>query len=105
MLYSTLSELNYFIIAFLYFYTLSFVFFFFNRSNPFLILIILELQLILLCFLFVYFSILNYSILGFVFALYIIAFAGAEASIGISILISFYRLRGVLSFDFPVSLL
>lgn len=101
-MYTTL-ELDSLVLFSLYFFFFSLVFFFLNRFNPFLILIVLELQLIVVCFLFIYFSVLNFSILGFVFALYIVAFAGAEASVGISILIVFYRLRGVLSLDFPVA--
>ena len=38
----------------------------------------------------------NMSVTGYIFALFIIAFAGAEASVGISLLIINYRSRGVL---------
>lgn len=87
----------------LYFYFSSFIYLFFNKRNPFLILIILELQLVLLCFIFIYFSVLSFSIIGLIFAVFIIAFAGAEASVGISVLIVFYRLRGVITTDNLVS--
>lgn len=98
------NSFNMLLVMLLYLYVTSFVAWMGNRTNPFLVLIVLELQLIILCTLFSLFSYVNYSIVGFVFALYIVAFAGAEASVGISLLISLYRLRGLFSFDFPAAL-
>jgi NADH-ubiquinone oxidoreductase chain 4L len=40
------------------------------------------------------------DILGQVFAIYIIAIAGAESAIGLGILVAFYRLRGSIEIDY-----
>jgi len=104
ILSSYLYKINPIFSIILYCYLASFLYFFLNRTNPFLVLVILELQLILVCFFLIYFSFINYNIFGYAFSLFIIAFAGAEASVGISILIVFYRLRGLISVDFPRSL-
>lgn len=98
------SNFNMCIVILFYFYFTSFIVWMGNYSNPFFILIVLELQLVILCTLFSIVSYVNYSIVGFVFTLYIVAFAGAEASVGISLLISLYRLRGLFSFSFPAAL-
>lgn len=46
-------------------------------------------------------SSLNFDdILGQVYAIYIIAIAGAESAIGLAILVAFYRLRGSVSIEF-----
>jgi NADH:ubiquinone oxidoreductase subunit K len=103
-LYELVSPLGWVFIFSLYFYFASFFALFTNRRNPFLVLIILELQLIILCFLYIIIGFINTSIVGYVFALSIIAFAGAEASVGISLLIVNYRSRGFLSPD-PTSVL
>nr|AKT93770.1 NADH dehydrogenase subunit 4L [Balamuthia mandrillaris]AKT93822.1 NADH dehydrogenase subunit 4L [Balamuthia mandrillaris]AKT93898.1 NADH dehydrogenase subunit 4L [Balamuthia mandrillaris] len=96
--------IDYYFLSLLLLYFSSFLFFFLNERNPFLILILLEFQLIMLALLFIYFSYLNHSVLGYIFALFIIAFAGAEASVGISLLIVFYRIRGLFSVYFPSAL-
>jgi len=40
------------------------------------------------------------DILGQIYAIYIIAIAGAESAIGLAILVAFYRLRGSVAIDF-----
>ena len=40
------------------------------------------------------------DILGQIFAIYIIAIAGAESAIGLGILVAFYRLRGNISIEY-----
>ena len=39
------------------------------------------------------------DILGQIYAIYIIAIAGAESAIGLAILVAFYRLRGSIAID------
>ena len=40
------------------------------------------------------------DVLGQVFAIYIIAIAGAESAIGLGILVAFYRLRGSIEINY-----
>ena len=49
---------------------------------------------------FVVFSVFLDDLIGQLFSLYIIAVAGAEAAIGLAILIIFYRLRKVIAIDY-----
>jgi NADH-ubiquinone oxidoreductase chain 4L len=65
-----------------------------NRKNYILMLISLEILLLAVTLLIITQSIYNDDILGQIYGLYIIAIAGAESAIGLSILVAFYRLRG-----------
>lgn len=73
---------------------------FITRKNIIIILISIELMLLAINFNFVIFSIILKDILGQVFTLFIITLAGAEASIGLAILIIFYRIRGIITVNF-----
>lgn len=71
-----------------------------NRKNIILMLISIEIMLLAITFL-ILISSLNFDdILGQVYAIYIIAIAGAESAIGLSILVAFYRLRGSIAIEF-----
>ena len=71
-----------------------------NRKNIILMLISIEIMLLSITF-FILISSLNIDdILGQVYAIYIIAIAGAESAIGLGILVAFYRLRGSVAIDF-----
>jgi NADH-ubiquinone oxidoreductase chain 4L len=65
-----------------------------NKKNLILMIISIELMLLAVT-LIILSSSLNFDdLFGQIYALYIIAVAGAEAAIGLSILVAFYRLRG-----------
>lgn len=49
---------------------------------------------------FIIFSIYLNDIFGQIFTIFILTLAGAEASIGLAILIIFYRIRGIISINF-----
>jgi NADH-ubiquinone oxidoreductase chain 4L len=68
-----------------------------NRKNIIMMLISIELMLLSITFLILICSLNFDDILGQTFAIYIITIAGAESAIGLSILVSFYRLRGTIS--------
>jgi len=53
---------------------------------------------------FVIFSILLEDVLGQLFVVYTLTLAGAEAAIGLAILIIFYRIRGIITVNFVTSL-
>ena len=71
-----------------------------NRSNIILILICIEIMLLSISFNFLIQSFLTNSILGQAIALWIITVAAVESAIGLSIMISFYKLRGSISIRF-----
>lgn len=72
-----------------------------------LIRILLSIEVILLCltFVFVLLSVLLNSVVGQVFAIFILAIAACESALGLSLLIMFFRNRGMLtSFELLSSL-
>jgi NADH-ubiquinone oxidoreductase chain 4L len=71
-----------------------------NRKNIILMLISIEIMLLAITFLILIHSFSFDDILGQVFAIYIIAIAGAESAIGLGILVAFYRLRGSIEIDY-----
>jgi NADH:ubiquinone oxidoreductase subunit K len=77
---------------------------FITRKNIIIILISIELMLLSINFNFIIFSVILQDIMGQIFTLYILTLAGAEASIGLAILIIFYRIRGIITINFVNSL-
>lgn len=73
---------------------------FLTRKNIIMVLICIELLLLSINFFLVLFSIYLDDITGYFFAFFILTIGAAEASIGISILIVFYRLRQNISIDY-----
>lgn len=68
-----------------------------NRKNIILMLISIEIMLLAITFLILVSSLGFDDILGQIYAIYVIAVAGAESAIGLGILVAFYRLRGSIS--------
>jgi NADH:ubiquinone oxidoreductase subunit K len=77
---------------------------FITRKNIIIILVSIELMLLAVNFNFAIFSVLLEDLLGQVFVLYVLTLAGAEAAIGLAILIIFYRIRGIIAVNFVTSL-
>jgi len=75
-----------------------------TRKNIIIILVSIELMLLAINFNFIIFSVILQDILGQIFSLFILTLAGAEASIGLAILIIFYRIRGIITVNFVNSL-
>lgn len=71
-----------------------------NRKNIILMLISIEIMLLALTFLILVSSLSYDDILGQTFAIYIITIAGAESSIGLGILVAYYRLRGSITIEY-----
>ena len=59
----------------------------------------IELMLLAINFNFIIFSVYLDDITGQIFALFILTVAAAEASIGLAILVIYYRLKGVVSIN------
>src|SRR6185437_9058451 len=77
---------------------------FITRKNLILILVSIELILLSASFSIGIFSCLLQDLLGQVVLLYILTLAGAEASVGLALLIIFYRIRGLIAVNFVSSL-
>ena len=71
-----------------------------NRKNIILMLISIEIMLLAVTLLILISSLTFDDILGQIYAIYIIAIAGAESALGLAILVAFYRLRGSIAIDF-----
>jgi NADH-ubiquinone oxidoreductase chain 4L len=71
-----------------------------NRKNIILMLISIEIMLLAITFAILIHSFHFDDILGQVYAIYIIAIAGAESAIGLGILVAFYRLRGSIEIEY-----
>jgi NADH-ubiquinone oxidoreductase chain 4L len=68
-----------------------------NRKNLILMIISIELMLLAVTLLILFNSFQFNDLFGQIYALYIIAIAGAESAIGLAILVVFYRLRGTIA--------
>lgn len=70
-----------------------------NRTHTILILICIELMLLSITLNFVINTTKLLSISGQIYSLYIITVAAVETAIGLSILITFYKIRGSISIN------
>ena len=68
-----------------------------NRKNTILIIVCIELLLLAVNFIFLIGSFYLDDIFGQVFAIFVVTIAAAESSIGLAILVVYYRLRGTIS--------
>jgi len=68
-----------------------------NRKNVILMLVSIEIMLLSITLIILLNSISFDDNIGQLFALFIIALAGAESAIGLSILVVFYKLTGAIS--------
>jgi len=75
-----------------------------SRYNLIGILIALEVMLLSVNYLFIMFSIYHQDAIGQLYALCVLAVAAAESSVGLSLLLIFYRVRGSVAVE-NVSLL
>lgn len=77
---------------------------FITRKNIIIILVSIELMLLSINLNFAVFSVILNDTVAQVFIIYILTLAGAEAAIGLAILIIFYRIRGIITVNFVASL-
>lgn len=73
---------------------------FITRTNLIIILISLELMLLSININFIIFANLIDDLIGYVFVIFILTIAAAEAAIGLAILVVYYRLRGLISIEY-----
>nr|YP_004123205.1 NADH dehydrogenase subunit 4L [Oscarella viridis]YP_009431918.1 NADH dehydrogenase subunit 4L [Oscarella pearsei]ADO51458.1 NADH dehydrogenase subunit 4L [Oscarella viridis]ATA66355.1 NADH dehydrogenase subunit 4L [Oscarella pearsei]ATA66367.1 NADH dehydrogenase subunit 4L [Oscarella balibaloi] len=68
-----------------------------NRSNLIIMLMSIELMLLAISFLFLINSVVIDNLIGQVFTIIILTVAAAETSIGLAILVAYYRIRGTIA--------
>jgi NADH:ubiquinone oxidoreductase subunit K len=73
---------------------------FINRRNVLLIIICVELNLLAINFSFLISSFYLDDILGQIYTIFVLVIAAAETSIGLAILVVYYRIRGTISIEF-----
>ncbi len=71
-----------------------------NRTNIILLLLCIEIMLLSMTMNFLTYGFLNQSISAQISAIFIITVAAVESAIGLSIMISFYKIKGSLSLRF-----
>ena len=79
---------------------IGFIGIFTNKKNVLLIIICIELMLLAANFNFLIFSYCIDDILGQIFAIFVLTVAAAESSIGLAILVCYYRVHGTISVEF-----
>jgi len=77
---------------------------FIARKNIIIILMCVELMLLAVNINFIVFSVYLDDIVGQVFSLLVLTVAAAEASIGLAILVVYYRVRGTIGINYISSL-
>ena len=78
-------------------FIIGFIGFILNRKNVILMLISIEIMLLSITILILLNSVHFDDSIGQIFGIFIIALAGAESAIGLSILVAYYRLNGHIS--------
>ena len=73
---------------------------FLNRKNIIVMLMSIELMLLAINCTFLVFPMYLDDLLGQVFALFILTVAAAESSIGLALLVIYYRARGTVAIEF-----
>ena len=68
--------------------------FYISQNNIITLLIAIEILLLTITVKIIYIGGMYDDVLGTIYALYIIILAGAESAIGLSLLVSYYKLRG-----------
>ena len=91
--------LNYFLFIAFFVYVVGLIGIFVTRKNIILILLSIELMLISINFSLIIFSVYFDDIIGQIFSLFILTIAAAESSIGLAILVIYYRIKGNISLD------
>lgn len=70
-----------------------------NRKNLLVLLMCIELMLLGVNLTFLFFSLFIDDVIGGVFCFFILTVAAAESSIGLALLVVYYRLRGTIHLE------
>ena len=93
-----LTQLNCFTISTILF-LISILGIFLNQKNILIMLMSLEMMFLSVSFNLIFFSVYLDDIMGQIFALLILTVAAAESSIGLAILVVYYRIRSVITVE------
>jgi NADH-quinone oxidoreductase subunit K len=93
-----LTQANYVTISLFLFLT-STLGIFLNQKNILIMLMSLEIMFLSISFNFIFLSVYLDDILGQIFALLILTVAAAESSIGLAILVVYYRIRSIITVE------
>lgn len=88
-----------YILVFVIIFMISFFGLIYNKKSILIILISIELILLSVNILFIVFSIYLDDIVGQIFTIFVLTIAAAETSIGLSLLLVSYRVRGNILID------
>nr|QFQ52390.1 NADH dehydrogenase subunit 4l [Paramoeba aparasomata] len=73
---------------------------FVTRQNIIIIIMSIELLLLSVNLIFIFLSLNMDDLIGQMFALYVLTVAAAESSIGLALVVVYYRLRGQIAIDY-----
>lgn len=90
--------LNYFLKITIFLFFIGVIGLVLNRRNILIALVSLELLLLSVNLNFIIFSVYLDDIVGQIFVLFVLTIAAAESGLGLSILVSFYKLRKSIEF-------
>ena len=93
-----LTQVNYLIIS-TFLFLISMLGLFLNQKNILIMLMSLEIMFLSISFNLIFLSVYLDDIIGQIFALLILTVAAAESSIGLAILVVYYRIRSVITVD------
>ena len=93
-----LTQVNCMSFSFFLFF-LSILGIFLNQKNILIMLMSLEIMFLSISFNFIFLSIYLDDIIGQIFALLILTVAAAESSIGLAILVIYYRIRSTITIE------
>nr|YP_009002132.1 NADH dehydrogenase subunit 4L [Sporolithon durum]AGU16697.1 NADH dehydrogenase subunit 4L [Sporolithon durum] len=93
-----LNQTNCISISFLLF-LISLIGMFINQKNILVMLMSLEMMFLTVSFNFIFSSVYLDDIIGQIFSLLILTVAAAESSIGLAILVIYYRIRGTITVE------
>ena len=93
-----LSLINYLIVNVVIF-TIGVLGIVLNRKNIIIIYMSIELMLFAVSLNFIVFSVYLDDIVGQIFTLYILTIAACESAIGLAILVSYYKVKGVIAVE------
>ena len=95
-----LNNLNFILLLTLLLFVIGFIGLVLNRKNFLLVLISIEIILLAINLNFILFSVYFDDLVGQIFVLFILAIAAIESSIGLAILIIYYRVHNKILVDY-----
>ena len=92
--------LNYYLLLSAIVFSISFAGVVINRRNIIMLLMCIELMLLAVNFNFLIFSVYLDDLMGQIFSLFILTVAAAESSIGLALLVIYYRKQQTIAVEF-----